>query len=268
MTAWQFGCMTLCALGYARPEPWGAVPLPLPNEPSVRPLCDDLAFAVLTLAGQCQEVTWLRMNGLPPAVTTAPRWMRIGETSPWPPAPPTVKSAHGLGSARISPEAQSLLSELGVIEGAYWTATAPATLWRLQPRAWQLDVPGTSEFSEGLDRCIATIPHDLMGQIQAIGAPPDRDEIERLVQDAILKEEEWAQSVQSQGFTRPPLDENRLRARLVAGWERLKTHEVEQKFFERWRLDHGWYPKDNHLLPLFHDALASQMLKAVRQKVG
>lgn len=58
-----------------------------------------------------------------------------------------------------------------------------------------------------------------------------------------------------------------MRRNLRAGWPRLQTHDVESLFYARWRLSLGWDPKVAKLLPLFHDRLANQMVKAVIEEM-
>ncbi|WP_171178451.1 hypothetical protein [Ruegeria sp. HKCCD8929] len=272
MTAWQFGCMLICALGYANEQPWGASLRETPIHPAALPPNEDIAVAVLTIAEQCNEVAWLRQNGtsMPPTRPQAAGavWMRVGETSPWPPAPPTVHAAEGLGPARLSDETQKILVLLGMIREDHWTPAARPMLWRMQPRAWGMDVPSDPAFRQGIERCLTTLPDAVRDAIERIATPPDAALIDADLNQMLAFHAERQAQAKAHGHKLPPPDKNVLRKRIVAGWATRMTHEAEHMFHARWRLDTGWQPEKNTLLTLFHDPLARQMGQAVRERLG
>lgn len=272
MTAWQFGCMLLCALGYANEQPWGASLRETPIHPAALPPNEDIAVAVLTIAEQCNEVTWLCHNGTPippgPLKTGGLTVTRVGETCPWPPAPPTVRTAQGLGPARLSEETQKILVLLGMIRDDRWTPAARHMMWRRQPRAWGMDVLSDPAFGQGVERCIATLPGAARDAIERIAKPPDAAQIDADLNQMLAFHAERQAQAKAHGHDLPPPDKNMLRKRVIAGWATRMTHEVEHIFHARWRLDTGWHPEQNSLLPLFHDPLACQMLQAVRERLG
>ena len=272
MTAWQFGCMLLCALGYAEEQPWGASLRETQNHPAVLPPVEDIAVAVLAVAEQWKEAKWLRLDGTPmppkPLTAAGAVWMRVGETSPWPPPSPTVHAAHGLGPGCLSEEVQAVLTSLGLIQNESWTPAARMVLWRVQPRVWDMDVSSDSEFQTGVERCLDTMPGDVSDRVRGIALPPTDQEIKADLNQMLAIHAEHDRRVREHGRNPPPPDKDALRRRIILGWETRKTYELEHVFHARWRLNTGWHPEENALLPLFHDPLARQMLDTVRERIG
>lgn len=270
MTAWQFGCMLLEACGYAEERPWGAAVMAPPKTPPQFPILEDVAMAVLTVAEQHREVSWRQRDGamVPPRpVRAAGAVWTVMTADPPEELPPTVSATAEFGPARFADEVQTVLEQLSLIRDGQWRDEARPVLMRLQPSAWDMTVSDSVAFQDALGHCLATLPGDVKGAIAAINRPAPEHWVEERLAAHLAQQSQWAAEVRKRGHDTKPPDVDKLRLRLREGWPRLQTHEVEQLFYARWRQSLGWEPDGAKLLPLFHDRLANQMVKAVIEEM-
>lgn len=270
MTAWQFGCMLLDACGYAEERPWGAAFVTPPKVPDRLPIQEDIARVVLTIAGQVNELSWRQADGMPmsrrPIRAAGTTWTVVHST-PHKVPPPTVGAGRGFGPAWFSDEVQDLLELLGLVQAGAWTAQAHSVLLREQPTAWEMHVPETDVFRGALDTCVATLPEDVKEAIVAVSRPAPEDWVKDRIETHLARHETRAVEARTHGVDLQAPDIDHMRRKLRTGWPSLQTNEVESLFYARWRCSLGWDPKTSKLLPLFHDRLAKQMVKAVIEEI-
>lgn len=256
ITAYQFGCEALAALGQAEETRRGARPLARPHLPEVLPRWDDICVTVLSLANQRGLLSYRLPDGRESA-EAATWWGRCeGAVRP----PPNILASHGLGPAHTSPEVVRLLEALSLIRGRHWTPAAEVVLWRKGPREWDLDITANSRFHAALERAITGMPADIRNELDRLVTFTEEDVTEGLIRrethQAELRAEHGADRVICQ-----PLARESVKQGLVF----LRIHDLDWLFFSTWRLPEGWLSRSERkqAIEIFHDSLAIQMRKAV-----
>jgi pellino protein len=254
MTAWQFGCMALVSLGYAREEPWGASGVE-PHVPEVMPRWDDICTVVLAAMGQHETTSYRNLDGSvyvrPNKGFTVKVVYAEGQEPKIP--EPNIRAARGCGPAFVSGHAE-LFERLGLVADGPWTPDAEFVLWRAQPCAWDMAVPQGPRFATGLARCLETMPEEIVEALH------DLTEIDAADGDASVARQEAADAdliarYPAQGrFERTVTREGQFRT-LVS----MAGGEMDGLFFRRWRLEDSWLGEGAGALALFHDPLAQQM---------
>lgn len=254
----QMGCAALVALGQATETDWGAVPRKDARLPDPLPRWDDIATTVVGLAWQRRAVDFRSADGsvwVPP-YRQADGGHRHAES---PPPSPNIAAAHGLGPARAVPGFLLVLKALGLVDGAGWAAPAEAVLWRVQPRAWALDVTGDARFAEAVARTVATTPDAVRREIGRQVTISDDD-----VNAALAKAEAWRREFRERTGHGPEF-RARTRAEMRLDVALGREDRLDWLFYRGWRLPEGWLTpaEKSRALEIFHDPLARAMRGAV-----
>ncbi|MEM7488954.1 MAG: hypothetical protein AAF390_07490 [Pseudomonadota bacterium] len=275
ISAYQMGIEALAALGQAAATDWGAVPVPDPHLPEVLPRWDDVAVAVLGLAGQQKLLTYRRWDGSP----LPPRkdHFVIVPLDALPPQTPNIAAAHGLGPALADPPmsataralgippppeppALPTLEALGLVADGAWTSAAELILWRKGIPEWDLAIADDPRFRAALDLTLATLPISIRDEIDRITTITEADISASLARHAANAEE---MRLRFGPKARPSAipDVSRIRRSIAAG----RRNDLNQLFYRRWRFPEGWLSDAQAIraLAIFHDPLAQSMRRAV-----
>lgn len=264
ISAFQKGCEALIALGQAHESYWGAAPREDPELPRVLPRWDDMCIAVLKLGDQQDMIDYRLPDGSP--LHPAGDLSVISKNGrPFPPLPaPNIKATDGLGPAHVGPKLLPVLQALGLIAGGSWTNDAETVLWRVQPRAWNMDVISDSRFQTAAQVAMETLPHDIRIEIDRLVAITDEDVTAELARNTAWIEEHRAKFGPKARIIAPmTLDENHRS--LIT----LRNGELDLIFLGHWRLPDGWLSEElaERTLGIFHDPLAIQMRRAVIERL-
>ena len=159
----------------------------------------------------------------------------------------------------VAPAVFPVLEALGLVRDGAWTAEAELVLWRAQPRAWDMAVEDDDRFRAGLERCLATMPQEI---------------VETMHDRARITAEDVAAAVAWQEAHNGELHARQGRTVTAEGQLRGLVFRAESAmddlFFEGWRLEDGWLSRaeTSRALPLFHDPLARQMRAAAGAAMG
>ncbi len=260
LTAWQFGCMALVALGVAEGRPWGAARLAVAREPERAPRWDDICCAVLAVLGQVRSLECLGSDG---ARYEDPRWSDPFETgaSGDAGAPvPNIMAAHGCGPAQGSAMALRVLDCLGLVEDGRWSAAAEPVFWRRQPKGWAMAPQTDPRFAEALEVCVWSLPEELADEIEALVHISQADVDAAMEQHLSERAELIRRSPAQRRFLPKPSPDEMRRSELF-----VRKRRLDMLFFEGWRLSDGWLDGAAlaEALTIFHDPLAMQMRAAV-----
>jgi len=279
-SAFQMGCMAIVALGQAEETQSGAIPLKNPALPAVLPRWDDICVAVLSLANQCNKISYRLVNGnVPPEQDSASgvravlansdvkslengtvdfRVVPLGKQPPYP--APNIAANGSLGPAHAAPDVLTVLKALGLVAGTHWSDRAELVFWREQPRAWKLDVLSDPRFAEAIQKAVETVPENIRNEIGRLVAITDED-IEACV------ESHRVAVAESRAKYGPNARILGLKSSEQA-WKTLEhvgRNKLDWLFYETWRLPDGWLTESQlkRRLKIFHDPLAIQMRRAV-----
>ncbi|KMW57901.1 hypothetical protein AIOL_002869 [Candidatus Rhodobacter oscarellae] len=267
LTAWQFGCMALASLGYASLQKWGASRRTPARDPKVWPRWDDIAWVVLSVLAQRREIEYRQRDGTRFVAPARDGQLIVKRISPPPPAPPepNIQAAHGAGHAFVRPEHLPLLEVLELVENGAWSARAELLLWRAQPRAWGMSIQEDARFQSGLERCLDTMPQDVVETMH------DMADIDAEKVDASVAQQEQANAdLIAKHPAQAKFDRTVSREGQFKGLIFHAKTQMDRLFFEGWRLQEGWLDGENRTraLPLFHDPLAMQMRQAAFDALG
>jgi hypothetical protein len=261
-TAFQIGCKVLIALGQADGTNWGAIPRKCPELPNVLPRWDDICTAALYLAAQRNLLTYRLPDGSEYREPN-PNYIISGKP---PPPTPNILATDTLGSAYAKPEALAVLQALGLIAGGRWTDDAENVLWRVQPKAWDMDVTSDRRFIAAVQKAVDTLPEDIQSKIDRLLVISDEDveSARALEAAAIEKENNSVKDAPNALLGRPSTSAETRRSLII-----LRSGDLDWLFFQRWRLPDGWLSTDQaeHALEVFHDPLAIQMRRAVIERL-
>ncbi|MEM6759702.1 MAG: hypothetical protein AAF601_09525 [Pseudomonadota bacterium] len=269
MTAWQFGCMALVALGQAQPEPWGAQRINTPKIPSPLPRWDDICWVVLSVMDQKRDIEYRTADG---SRFETPR--RAGQFVVRPIYPegqeprvpkPNIAAAFGCGPARVRPDLMAVLEALGLVADGRWTARAEKVMWRAQTRAWQMNIVEDHRFDAALQRCLETMPGDVVEHLRDLADITPHEIASDVARQEAANAELILQYPAHAKFDRTVTPERQFRSLVF-----IATGDMDDLFFAGWRLSDGWLADDEaaRALPLFHDPLARMMRGAALEALG
>ncbi|MDV7143941.1 hypothetical protein R3X27_14735 [Tropicimonas sp. TH_r6] len=264
VTAWQFGCMALAALGVAERRPWGAERSAQARGPDPAPRWDDICCVVLSVLGQTGALECLGPDG---TLVHDPRWdidrQALRKESGEPPEP-TIAAAHGCGAAHGSAAAVRLLDRLGLVDGGQWSEAAEPIFWRRQPKGWGMAPKADPRFAEALEVCAWTLPEELADEIEQQVDVSEAD-VDAAMDRHLKAQAELIRDYPAQRrFQQKPSLEGMRRSEIFK-----RTRRLDNLFFEGWRLSDGWLT-DTQLpaaLTIFHDPLAMQMREALVRRL-
>ncbi|WP_373051164.1 hypothetical protein [Thalassovita aquimarina] len=260
-TAYQIGCSALVALGQADETEYGATPRPNPEFPEKLPRWDDICIAVLKLAKHQNKLSYRLQNGdKPPASVVAPAFTIVPLGRQPTPPPPNNSPSRRLGAAQADPAVISAMNALGLVAVARWTDEAETVLWRIQPRAWGMDIASDPRFAEAVKNTVYTVPSNIQTQFDQLVTITEDDVASSMAShEAALKEprEKCAPNA------RAVMPKTAAEIRRSLAFQRRNT--LDWMFFRHWRLSDNWLSDDQagRALPIFHDPLAIQMRQAV-----
>lgn len=148
ITAYEVGCEALAALGQATTIIGGATPIAEPEIPEVLPRWDDVATAVVWVAGQSNLLGYRHFAG------------SRGQPNPRGRFRPNIRASHGCGPAYLAPEAFDAFRSLGLVIDGRWTEAAETILWRDDPPEWDIDFTGDERFIRACSSAVESIPAD------------------------------------------------------------------------------------------------------------
>ncbi len=269
MTAWQFGCEALVALGYAQEKKWGASRITPAEPPTDMPRWDDIAWVVINVMDQRRDISFRTADGSCYEPTRKPGQFVVtpiyaeGQEPVLP--PPNIAAAHGLGPARVDADLLPLLEALGLVQDDQWTEAAEFVFWRDQPRAWEMAVTDDPRFEAGIKRCLQTMPTAIVATLQdlVIITP---DDIAAAVERQEAANADLVKRFPAQGkFDRTVSPDGQFRTLISVAQDKMDWH-----FFRGWRFVDGWLSdrERERALPLFHDRLAQQMRDTTLSAMG
>lgn len=256
-TSYQISCMVLVALGEAEETPWGAVPLAAPRLPEVLPLWEDVAVAVLWLAGQQWLLSYRKMDGSP-EVRRAGGFTVVRIGAP-PPAPPNILAGPGSGPALAAPVVVTALEALGLVADGRWTAAAEPVLWRGMPGAWGLTFQEDARVLAAVEAALATLPGAMRDQIDALMRITEEAVSASLARNLAAREEQRLRLGREPTY---PVFTAEMARRGLAF---RREGDLDWLFFCHWRLGRGWLDEATaaRALEVFHDRLAITVRRAV-----
>ncbi|QEN91402.1 hypothetical protein FZC33_32345 [Labrys sp. KNU-23] len=264
LTAYQFACSALIALGQADAAVYGAVARKPPRLPDVLPRWDDICVVVLSLATQQHLLTYRLPDG-----NISPRPNPGGLTTyvtggAAPPPAPNIGAGWGLGLAHAAPDVLSVLQSLGLIENGRWSKAAETILWRHLPEEWDIDVTSDPRFVDAAVRAVDTLPEDIRTEMDRIVTITEVD-LMASVERSAASYEELRATFGANARIRPPETVDQAQKSL----EFARRHDLNWLFFCRWRLADGWLTSADagHALKIFHDLLAIAMRRAVMARL-
>ena len=259
-TAYQFGCEALIALGQAEETTRGARPLPHPRLPERLPRWDDICVTVLSLAHQCDMLSYRLPNGRESHEAAAWRGRRSGTIM----LPPNIAAAHGLGPAYAAPELMPVLGALGLVEHDRWTAAAELVLWREQPEAWQMDIAADPRFRAAVDQACTVMPEDIRTELTRLTTITGAD-----VTEGLARRRTWQQQAQTGHAPNPVIHLPLTRDSVRQGLTFTRRHDLDWLFFNNWRMTASWITPEERqrALPIFHDPLAIMMRREVVKRL-
>lgn len=264
MTAFQIGCDALVALGQAERTVWGASQKAQAGVPETLPRWDDLCTAVLYLLKRNREIGFRLPDGSVPTPKRNPGMFFVQRIDAPPPPGPNVLAAFGCGPAHLKAERIPLLVALGLIDGRRWTENAEQILWRIQPRAWKMEVESDIRFGEALERCLETLPGDVADEVSRLSmVTPEQIEANLIRHQNAIGEERARYGPKARVGTLP--DREQARRTLISA----NRNALDWLLFERWRLTDGWLqPAETfRAIAVFHDRLAIQMRRAMIRRL-
>lgn len=259
-SSFQMGCEALVRLGHARETDWGAIPIDPPKHSAALPRWDDIGVAVLSLAKQRNKMSFLLGNGS----QTPPKKGRFIVKQVDPPPEANIFTSNGLGCAHADDKTLNALSTLGLIETNTWAKRAELIFWRVQPKAWNMNISEDPRFVDALAKACETMPADI------------RDEMSNLT--VITDEDIEASVAQSEAASLKMRARFGLKAKLGTSWTEeqarrslasSRSNRIDWFFFRRWRILDGWLTSEQaaNALDIFHDPLAMEMRRHVIQKL-
>jgi hypothetical protein len=260
ITAYQIGCEALAALGQAEEKDWGARPIEFPRLPDVLPRWDDICAAVLGLADQNGLISY-RLGDVVEAPSRFVLRSRAQEALL---PPPNIAPAHGLGPGHADPALLPVLQSLSLVKNGCWTEAAETVLWREQPAEWGLEVTADLRFLTAVDLAATKIPTDIRSELDRLTTIADAD-VARIMARKQPRQERLEAEARQDGSFIEPLTMESVRGRLIF----VRRHDLDDLFFDCWRLQGGWLPPDerSRALSVFHDPLAVQMRREVVQRL-
>ncbi len=292
MTAWQFGCMALVAMGVAERRLYGCELTVLRDQVLGALHGDalwlgDAGFVLLALGGQTGDLKALyperkakwTVKPAPGAsaddwfATPAPAWM-TGEQAA------QFERMLELGRAeqirarqrrdiqplhpgdrvfRAHPELIAPLEQIGWIVNDQWAEAAQEALMRDGTAAIPSDL-----LDHASTQARADMPDDVAAAIDAIWAPPPMDLIKDRARDWWARDRRFIETRPATARIRGPSTLQEMCDTLEQRWPDIAMQEVTQMFEHRWRLSFGW-DSPAGLIPLFHDRLASAVARQVSE---
>ena len=247
LTAYQVACETLIALGHADEAVDGAIPRLNPSLPAILPRLDDVAVAVLYLAGQSGLIVFL-----PP---TEDEDSRLPED--------TFESLHHSGgakrAARAHPKVVNVLGLLGMLHNYQWTEAAETVLWRENPTEWSIDFTNDPRFLRAVDDACDHMPDSIRYAIDQFSQITEAD-IE------VYTSVNSTQDDQTSSVFRLP-QQTREQAIDTILW--IRRFDFDELFYKFWRIDDGWLPPEEarRALEIFNDPLAIAVRKLVAARL-
>ena len=231
IAAHEVACQALAALGQALVVDGGAKQIADAKLPAVLPRWDDIATAVVWVAGQSGLLSY-RRRGRPGAGKRSSRLPRAN-----------IRAGYGCPPSYLAAEAFPAFQSLGLISGHSWTAAAETILWRDDPYEAGMNFAMDNRFIKALDVALKSIPEEIAAKIKDIAAMP-ANEVTELVDFAKRYAHLDATKDEALVFLQ---DRSR---RLLA-----------QLFAKRWRLGDGWLSAAECKRALFFelDPLSIQM---------
>jgi hypothetical protein len=256
ITAYQIGCEALAALGQAEEKDWGARPLEFPRLPDVLPRWDDICATVLGLADQNGLISYRLVDGVEAPSRFTPRSRAQEALLP----PANIAPAYGLGPGHAAPALLPVLQSLGLVKNGCWTEAAETVLWREQPAEWELKVTADPRFVTAVNLAATAIPKDIRSELNRLATITDADVARVMARKQHRQDRLEAEALQERSFIDPPTPES-VRDRFIF----VRRHDLDDLFFDSWRLQDGWLPPDerSRALSVFHDPLAVQTRRAV-----
>lgn len=247
LTSYQIGCETLVALGQAEATEDGAIPLTGPSLPAILPRQDDVAVAILYLAGQSGLITFLSNDD--DKATQA-----VGEG---------FDSLHHFGNrswaARSHPDVTNILRLIGVVDGFEWTEAAETILWRESPQEWPIDFTDHPRFLDALDEACARMPDHIREAVERFSQVTEKD-------IAIYTATSHQSGENSNAVIRLQ-PQTREQAISTVLW--IRRFDFDELFYKFWRIEDGWLGPDEaaRALEIFSDPLAIAMRRAVAARL-
>jgi hypothetical protein len=247
LTAYQIACETLIALGHADEAVDGAIPRLNPTLPAILPRLDDVAVAVLYLAGQAGLIAFL-----PP---TEEEKARQPED--------TFESLHHAGgakrAARAHPKVVNVLRLLGMLHNYDWTEAAETVLWRENPTEWRIDFTNDPRFLRAVDDACDRMPDSIRYAIDQFSQITEAD-IE------VYTSVNFTQDSQTGSVFRLP-PQTREQAIDTVLW--IRRFDFDELFYKFWRINDGWLRPEEarRALEIFNDPLAIAVRKLVAARL-
>lgn len=259
-TAYQIACMALVALGEAEETVWGAVPKQKPRLPEVLPFWEDMAVAVLWLAGQQNVLTYRQMDGGVPEPRKGGMAVFVVKRLDAPPPPsPNILAGRGTGPARAADMVLPMLEALELVAQGRWTEAAECVLWRGSGRVWDISFEDDPRFLAAVEAAVRTVPDAVRLEIDAAMRISEAD-IAASVERSLQAREEMQLR-----FGRPSLFPAQTAEHVRKWLPRERENRLDWIFFRRWRLGRGWLEETQagRALEIFHDRLAIAMRRTV-----
>ncbi len=256
----QFGCMALIALGQADETTWGATARQPTSLPKTLPRWDDICVAVLCLAEQQEDITYLSSDGSQCKPITRPSHVSVIRPAVSAQPAANLADAFGLGAAVIRPGLEAVLNDLELVKNASWTKAAELVFWRLQPAAWQMRVTTDPRYASSLEQTLKSIPATIDAEIKSL-VNITTAEIDATQAQHASTQADFLRRYGPNRRQSPQVTPEQAQQRLV--FQRI--HELDWLFFRHWRLPEGWLSgrETKRALEIFHDPLARAMRKSV-----
>ncbi|NEH32583.1 hypothetical protein ELI49_04250 [Rhizobium ruizarguesonis] len=253
MTAYQFGCDALVALGQAERFGPGALAKDCPTLPETLPRWDDICVTVLGLA----HVRFLRV-----AAPTPPGRYQPVRTAP----DANIAAYKTANAAQASTDILPLLASLGLAENGQWTQASETIHWR-DGDGWKPSHLHDVRFMEAVKIACETMPDDINDEMDRLVTITDDDVEKSVILSRKVRDINYANAKRRAQDVAPPevLPPDIELARGRAGVEHNRSDKLDWMFYRRWRLSDGWLSgeESQRALEIFHDPLAQNMRRAV-----